>query len=425
MNNTLEKLLDHINDNLLFGSKIKQSVVDQWFKEYILDIEEKLMVYDELESLQINIIDLPVNKQKEKIYKLFKCIEQHKEINKSVLTSWFENNKIDSSLRENILNVLTGQGYNLIDDIQQDKDDTEIDIDIPDDFFDDDLDTLLEDENFYKYVESLEDVITSSKNIEYLSNLHSNNEEIKTKSLSNLVEANEKLVWKIVQRYSNLSTVGFDVYDMYQVGVLGLLRAAEKFDISLGNQFSTYAIWWIRQAITRGIADHSTMIRVPVHYREKMNKFIRVENELWNKYARPANTKELAEEMDETIEEIERIRFYIAQNNLDSLDRLVNEADDTALGDFIENENIGLPEDEYFKKEIREIIEKIFEAILTDREIEILCYRFGLINDETLTLEEIGKIYGVTRERIRQIEAGALKKLQSKKRTKILKEFLL
>lgn len=402
MDKKLDDLLSHINDNFRFGSKIKQNIVDQWFKEYTLEIEEKFTVYDELDSLQIEIIDHPKTVLKANLLKLFKCIDQENEINRSILIKWFNQNNIDESIQEN----------------------NEIDFDIPDDLLENDLDSLLDDDSFIDHVDSLEDVIDKSWNIEYLSQIHSGDELKRNKSLSNLVEANRKLVWKIVKHYSGLATVGFDENDMYQVGVIGLLKAAEKFEVSLGYQFSTYATWWIRQAITRGVADYSTLIRIPVHYREKMNKFIKIENELWNELARPATTFEISKEMGEPIDVIEELRFYISQSNLDSLDRIVGEGESTSLGELVLDENLNMPDEEYYKIELRNTIGEIFQSNLKEREIQVLYYRFGFKNDETKTLEDIGQMFNLTRERIRQIEAKALSKLRKTKTTTVLKEYL-
>lgn len=426
MDKKIEDLLTHINENFRFGSKIRQNIVDQWFKDYILNIEEKFIVYNELDDLQITIIDQPKTVLKTRLVRLFKCIEQESEINHSVLVSWFNRNHIDEQIQKNIIQDLVKRGYIIIDDAPEKKIEGEIAIDIPDNFLDleDDLDTLLSDEKFIEHVNSLEDVIDKSWNNEYLSQVHSEDELKRNKSLSNLVEANRNLVWKIVNHYSGLSTVGFDRNDMYQVGLMGLIRAAERFDLSLGYQFSTYATWWIRQAITRGIADNSTLIRIPVHYREKMNKFIKVENELWNELARPATTVEIAREMDETIETIEEVQFYIAQSNLDSLDRLVGEGESTPLGELLLDENLHTPADEYDQVELRDVILKVFQSNLTEREMKILYYRFGFEDDEVKTLESVGKMFEVTRERIRQIEAKALRKLRGEATTNVLKEYL-
>ncbi|WP_169865157.1 sigma-70 family RNA polymerase sigma factor [Sutcliffiella halmapala] len=399
-----------------------QNNVEQWFKEYTLDIEEKFAVYDELDSLQIKIIDHPKTLLKSKLLKLFKCIELEKEINRSILTKWFNQNNIDESIQENILSNLTRRDYIIIDDTAQEK--NEIDFDIPDDLLENDLDSLLDDDSFINHVDSLEDVIDKSWNIEYLNQIHSGDESKRNKSLSNLVEANRKLVWKIVKQYSGLTTVGFDVNDMYQVGVIGLLKAAEKFDVSLGYQFSTYATWWIRQAITRGIADYSTLIRIPVYYREKMNKFIQIENELWNELARPATIFEISKKMEEPINVVEELLFYISQSNLDSLNRLVGKDENTSLGELVLDENLNMPDEEYNNFELRNTIGEIFQSNLTEREMQVLYYRFGFKNGETKTLEDIGQIFNVTRERIRQIEAKALSKLRKPKTTTILKEYL-
>lgn len=422
MNNQLNDLLSHINDNLRFGSKIKQNIVDHWFKEYTLEIKERFSVYDELDSLQIEIIDHPKTALKAMLLKLFKCIEQKSEINRSILTNWFNQNNIDEDIQESILSDLSKRDYIIIDDTLLDKRVT--DFNIPDDLLEDDLDFLLDDISFISHVDSLEEVIDKSRNIEYLTQIHADDELMRNKALSSLVEANKKLIWKVVRKYSSLATVGFDENDMYQVGVIGLLKAAEKFDISLGNQFSTYAIWWIRQAITRGIADYSTIIRIPVHYREKMSKFIRIENELWNELARPATTYEISKEMKESTEVIEELRFYIAQSNLDSLDRLVGEGETTSLEEFVLDKNLSTPDEEYLKIELRNTIGDIFQMCLTERETQVLNYRFGFENEERKTLEDIGQIFNVTRERIRQIEAKALKKLQKQKISGLLKEYL-
>lgn len=383
MKNDLDNLLSYINDNIRFGSEIKQTVVDNWFKQYKLDIEEKFAVYDELNSLQIKIIYLSKTVIKSSLLKLYKCIEAEEEINRNILIKWFDKNNIDESIRENILNDLEKHGYKIVDNNDEV---IKMDVNLTEDLLDDDLDLLLEDDDFIKEIDSLEDTIDKSRNIEYLVQIHSKDESKRNEFLYYLVQANRKLIWKIVKSYSKFSTVGFDVNDMFQVGLIGLLKAAEKFDVSLGHQFSTYATWWIRQEITRGIANHSTLIRIPVHYREKMYKFLRIENELWNKLARPATTLELSRKMGESIDVIEELRFYISQSNLDSLDRLVGEGEGTSLGELVIDENVNMPDKEYFKLELRNVINKILRTNLTKREKQVFLYRFGFINDEKMTI---------------------------------------
>lgn len=421
MEKNFNDLFSHINDNFRFGTKINQRIIDQWFKEYILEVEDRFAVYDEIESLHIVIIDLPDTVMKANLFKLFKCIERESEIKRKTLIQWFEKKNIDKSLQENILVDLTNKGFIIIDEMTTDN--NELDFNIFEDFSEKDLDSLLEDDTFLEHVASLEDVIDKSLNIEYLIQIHSGDELNRNRSLSNLVEANRKLVWKIVMHYSGLSTVGFDKNDMYQVGVIGLLKAAEKFNVSLGYQFSTYATWWIRQAITRGIADFSTLIRIPVHYREKINKFIKIENELWNELARPATTLELSIRMGESVDIIEELRFYISQSNLDSLDRHVGEGGDTKLSELLLDDTLNTPDEEYTKHELRNVMFEIFKSDLTEREMEVISHRFGFNNDEIKTLENVGQIFSVTRERIRQIEAKAIRKLQKNKTTEVLKEY--
>lgn len=424
MNTKLDDLLSYINNHLRFGSKIKQIIVDKWFKEYSLKVEEKLAVYDELDNLQIEIIDHPKTLLKANLFKLFKCIDIETKVNRSVITNWLNNNNIDENIQENILNDLIIKGYVINDDTQQENNRHDLNSKLTDDLFENDLDLLLEDENFIEEVDSLKDVIDKSWNNKYLAQIQFGDENKRKESTSNLVEANKNLVWKIVKRYSSFATVGFDRDDMYQVGVTGLLKAAEKFDISLGYQFSTYATWWIRQTITRGIANYSTLIRIPVHYREKMKKFINTENELWNKFARPPTAFEISKEMKEPIEIINNLRFYIAQSNLDSLDRLVGEGKNTALSELILDEDNNTPDEEYNKIELRNTIDDFFLEELSEREIEVLRYRLGFNDDQTMTLEEIGKIFNLTRERIRQIEVKAIRKLRKSEKITVLKEYI-
>lgn len=408
-------------ENIRFGSKINQTVIDKWFEEYTLKVEDKFVVYDELESLQVEVIGQSKNTLKTKLNRLYICIAKESQIKRSTLIKWFNQNNINEHIKIDIEKNLARRGLIVVED--KVKETEYVDIKIFDDLLEDDLDTLLDDESFIEHVDLLEDVIDKSRNIEYLTQIHAGDEFKRIKSLGYLIEANKRLVWKVVKHYLGKATVGFDQSDMFQAGVIGLLKAVDKFDVSMGNQFSTYAIYWIRQAITRGIADHSTLIRIPVYYREKMNKFLQVEKELWNELARPATTFELSEKMEEPLEIIEEIRFYILQSNLDSLDRLVGEDKTTSLVELVLNNNANYPEDEFTKVELGDTINNIFESELTKRELEVLNYRFGLINDDPKTLEDIGRIFNVTRERIRQIEAKALSKLRKPKTTEILKEY--
>src|SRR5699024_656432 len=345
---------------------------------------------------------------------------------KSVLIEWFAKEKIDKNIQDNFFEKFANEGFiPIVDDVPLEIKKEEQELDFLDDFASEDLDSLIEDDKFIEEVESLEEAVDKSRNIEYLIQLKSDDETLNKKALYNLVEANSNLVWKVVKHYAGLSSVGLDVEDMYQVGMEGLMKAAEKFDVSLGFTFSTYAVHWIRQSITRGIADYSTLIRVPVHYREKMNKFIKMESELWNELARPATNSELSKAMDVTIDEINKIKFYIEQSNLTSLDLYVGNEEDSNLGEFIPDDDSPTPEKVLMDLDRSNVIKESLSARLTDREEEIIYYRFGFLDGgEGMTLEEIGNIYNVTRERIRQIESKALGRLRHNTTSRLLKEYL-
>ena len=426
MKSEFDKLISYINDNLRFGSKIRLSIVEQWFNKYSLTLKEKFLIYEELDSLKIEVLNLPQKQSQALIAKLYTCIKNEKEIEKELITEWFIKNNIDEDIQKNFIEEYINKNDKII--IENDifnKPTEEKDFDFLNDFIDDDLDTLLDDEDFFEEVDSLKDVVDKSRNIEYLTQIKSSNTEENKRALDNLAEANINLVWKITNHYLGLGTSSFDQDDMYQTGMIGLMKAAEKFDISLGYAFSTYAVNWIRQAITRDIANYSTLIRIPVHYREKLNKLIRVENDLWNELARPATKLELSKKMEVTIHEIEEMKFYIDQSNLASLDTYVGANEDTNLVDIIPDETVHTPETYLIDADKRSVIREILSSRLTDREEEIIYYRFGLIDgSEGMTLEEIGDIYNVTRERIRQIESKALARLKHYRSTRVLRGYL-
>lgn len=234
-------------------------------------------------------------------------------------------------------------------------------------------------------------------------------------TLNRLVEANERLVRKIANHYRKFATADFDFEDMMQYGRMGLIKAAKKFNLSYGTQFSTYAFHWIMQSITRGIADESTLIRLPVHLREKIMKIIKkVREQEFEKGE--VNTKEIAQQLGMTEQEVARLLYYKDMFwNLTSLDSPVGEPDgDTTLGEFVADKQASV-EGEILHGDLSDQIDKLLSE-LSDKEREIILYRFGFHDGRTYTLEEVGKIYGVTRERIRQIEAKALRKLQRRAR---------
>lgn len=322
--------------------------------------------------------------------------------------------ELDPEDLDEFYDELTEQGIELIDDNDDDlleDDDDEVDLNdlsVPPD--------VKVNDPVRMYLKEIGRVplLTPEEELELAKRVAEGDEEAKRK----LTEANLRLVVSIAKRYVGR---GMLFLDLIQEGNMGLIKAVEKFDYRKGFKFSTYATWWIRQAITRAIADQARTIRIPVHMVETINKLVRVQRQLLQDLGREPTPEEIAEDMDMPPEKVREI-LKIAQEPV-SLETPIGEEDDSHLGDFIEDDEVTSPADHAAYEMLKEQLEDVLDT-LTDREENVLRLRFGLDDGRTRTLEEVGKVFGVTRERIRQIEAKALRKLRHPSRSKRLKDFL-
>ncbi|MBM7581841.1 RNA polymerase primary sigma factor [Caldicoprobacter guelmensis] len=355
------------------------------------------------------------NKQKnDKLKKIKELIDRGKE--KGVLTykeimDVLEDVDLDPEQIEKIYDTLESLGIDVLDEEA-----------VPEDInLEEDLDLSLPegvsiDDPVRMYLKEIGKVplLTAEEEIELAKRMEQGDEEAKRR----LIEANLRLVVSIAKRYVGR---GMLFLDLIQEGNLGLIKAVEKFDYRKGYKFSTYATWWIRQAITRAIADQARTIRIPVHMVETINKLIRVSRQLLQEYGREPQPEEIAREMGISEEKVREI-LKIAQEPI-SLETPIGEEEDSHLGDFIPDEDAPAPAEAAAYNLLKEQLKEVLDT-LTPREEKVLRLRFGLDDGRARTLEEVGREFNVTRERIRQIEAKALRKLRHPSRSKKLKDFL-
>ena len=338
------------------------------------------------------------------------------------ISDFFSDMQLDAEQFEKILDFLEANNIDVLRITDDDVDDEMLlDVDDEDEIEVEKIDLSVPDgvsieDPVRMYLKEIGKVplLSAEEEIELAKRMELGDQEAKKR----LAEANLRLVVSIAKRYVGR---GMLFLDLIQEGNLGLIKAVEKFDYRKGYKFSTYATWWIRQAITRAIADQARTIRIPVHMVETINKLIRVSRQLLQELGREPTPEEIAAEMNMPVERVREI-LKISQEPV-SLETPIGEEEDSHLGDFIQDDNVPVPADAAAFTLLKEQLEEVL-GTLTEREQKVLTLRFGLEDGRARTLEEVGKEFNVTRERIRQIEAKALRKLRHPSRSRKLKDYL-
>ncbi len=353
-------------------------------------------------------VDPEVQKQKDL---LIAKAKKKGEIDQKEILMTIPDNEDNVDLLDELYSELVNAGVKIINNNKDDDDDD--DIILTDDKYLDDI----SDDSVRLYLREIGKIplLSNEEELALAQKVKAGDKRAK----DHMAEANMRLVVSIAKRYVGR---GLDLLDLIQEGNTGLLRAVEKFDPDKGFKFSTYATWWIRQAITRAIADQARTIRIPVHMVETINKLLRTHRRMTQELNREPTNDELAKEMEMEVDKVEHIMKI--KQDISSLDAAVrDDEEDSVLGDFIEDEDTESPEEAATNQLLREQVNDVLEA-LSEREQQILRLRFGLDDGKTHTLEEVGKEFGVTRERIRQIEAKALAKLRKSKESKKFRDYI-
>ena len=380
--------------------------------------EEKELEIKEVISKPEEVKEENVKEENDKVKDIVKKAKENGKITYEELAKELEDTNPDQI--DKVFDAFEEMGVNLLNDDFEEEPDIEDLKEVEDLKLDEITDTSFEgisvDDPVRMYLREIGKIplLSYEKELELAKRILENDEEEKQE----LAEANLRLVVSIAKKYVGR---GMLFLDLIQEGNMGLIKAVEKFDYTKGFKFSTYATWWIRQAITRAIADQARTIRIPVHMVETINRLIRTSRHLLQQLGREPTPEEIAEEMDIPVEKVMEIQ-KIAQDPV-SLETPIGEEDDSHLGDFIQDEDSPAPHDAASYTLLREQLEEVMNT-LTPREAKVLKLRFGLEDGKARTLEEVGREFDVTRERIRQIEAKALRKLRHPSRSKKLRDYM-
>ena len=374
-------------------------------------------------------MEMNMGKFSEKLVGLLELAKKKKNVLEyQEISDYFKDQPLDAEQMDKIFDFIEASGVDVLRITENSADDLMLDDDMDIDGLDDEEEVELDkidlsvpegvsiEDPVRMYLKEIGKVplLSAEEEIELAKKMEQGDENAKKR----LAEANLRLVVSIAKRYVGR---GMLFLDLIQEGNLGLIKAVEKFDYRKGYKFSTYATWWIRQAITRAIADQARTIRIPVHMVETINKLIRVSRQLLQELGREPTPEEIAEEMDMPVDRV-RETLKISQEPV-SLETPIGEEEDSHLGDFIQDDNVPVPADAAAFTLLKEQLVEVL-GTLTEREQKVLRLRFGLDDGRARTLEEVGKEFNVTRERIRQIEAKALRKLRHPSRSRKLKDYL-